>query len=91
MTEPIIETRGLTKRFGRFTAVDHITLSVMPGEIFGFLGANGAGKTTTIKIITGLLAPDSGSIVIDGMDGIREQRCLKEKMGYVPDHLSAQP
>ena len=60
MTEPIIETRGLTKRFGRFTAVDHITLSVMPGEIFGFLGANGAGKTTAMRMLCGLSRPTEG-------------------------------
>lgn len=81
----MLEIRDLRKKYGNFQALDGLNMTIGKGELFGFVGPNGAGKTTTIKIITGLLAPDSGSIVIDGMDGIREQRCLKEKMGYVPD------
>ena len=81
----MLEIRDLRKKYGNFQALDGLNMTIGKGELFGFVGPNGAGKTTTIKIITGLLAPDSGSIVIDGMDGIREQRCLKEKMGYVSD------
>ena len=73
----MLEIRDLRKKYGNFHALDGLNMTIGKGELFGFVGPNGAGKTTTIKIITGLLAPDSGSIVIDGMDGIREQRCLK--------------
>jgi ABC-2 type transport system ATP-binding protein len=55
-----IRTNGLTRTFGKFTAVDHVTFDVRPGEVFGFLGANGAGKTTAIRMLTGLLTPSSG-------------------------------
>ena len=67
MTE-VIHTDNLTKRFGTFTAVDHISFDVHHGEVFGFLGANGAGKTTAIRIITGLLKADEGTVMIGGKD-----------------------
>ena len=81
----MLEIRDLRKKYGNFQALDGLSMTIEKGELFGFVGPNGAGKTTTIKIITGLLQPDSGSIVIDGMDGIRDRRHLKQKMGYVPD------
>ena len=81
----MLEIRDLRKKYGNFQALDGLSMTIKKGELFGFVGPNGAGKTTTIKIITGLLQPDSGSIVIDGMDGIRDRRYLKQKMGYVPD------
>ncbi len=65
---PAIETTALTRRFGDFTAVDEVNLTVAQGQFFGFLGPNGAGKSTTIKMLTGLLAPTSGSIRILGED-----------------------
>ena len=67
---PAVTTTGLTRRFGDFTAVQDVNLTVAPGQFFGFLGPNGAGKSTTIKMLTGLLAPTSGSIQILGLDAI---------------------
>ena len=81
----MLEIMDLRKKYGNFQALDGLSMTIEKGELFGFVGSNGAGKTTTIKIITGLLQPDSGSIVIDGMDGIGDRRHLKQKMGYVPD------
>ncbi len=75
----------LTKRFGKFTAVDNISLHVNKGEIFGFLGPNGAGKTTTIKMIAGLLQPDTGQVTINGRNLAREPRKCKKDTGYIPD------
>ena len=75
----------LTKQFGSHKAVDEITLSVRQGEIYGFLGPNGAGKTTTIKMIAGLLKPDSGSIIINGRDLAVDPGLCKHDTGYVPD------
>jgi len=64
----MIELISLTKKFGQFTAVDNVNLTINPGSIFGFLGPNGAGKTTTIKMMVGLLKPTSGKVVIGGKD-----------------------
>jgi ABC-2 type transport system ATP-binding protein len=82
----VIETSGLTKRFGSRTAVDGLGLSVRPGEIYGFLGANGAGKTTTIRMLLGILQPDAGTISICGRPvqrGDRAGRCLVGSVGEV--------
>ena len=76
---------NLTKKFGRFTAVDTISLKVGRGEIFGFLGPNGAGKTTTIKMIAGLLKPDNGKIHINNHDLAQEPGICKQATGYIPD------
>lgn len=82
----MIELKKITKTFSPpVKAVDNIDLSVRNGEIFGFLGPNGAGKTTTIKMITGILAPDSGSIFIDGVDIIKDPLQAKKHFGFVPD------
>jgi ABC-2 type transport system ATP-binding protein len=83
----MIELRNVCKCYnkGALRAVDDLTLSIPPGEIFGFLGPNGAGKTTTIKMIVGILAPDSGSIVIEGRDNHREPLACKAVTAYVPD------
>jgi len=82
-----VEIGHLVKRFGDFVAVDHVSLRVKPGEIFGFLGPNGAGKSTTIRILCGLLAPTSGSIVFDGMDLAattgRELRTMRRNLQMV--------
>lgn len=75
----------LTKQFGEYKAVDDISLTVQPGEIFGFLGPNGAGKTTTIKMLAGLLKPDRGRILIQGRDLAREPETCKQQTGYIPD------
>ncbi len=81
----VIEANELTKRFGEITAVNRISLDVKKGEIFGFLGPNGAGKTTTIRMLTGLLIPDSGNICIDGIDVRKNPVQAKMKMGIIPE------
>ncbi len=81
----MLEIRKLQKRYGNFQALDGLDLTIPKGEIFGFVGPNGAGKTTTLKITAGLLSPDSGSVMIDGVDALADNRVLKEKIGYVPD------
>jgi ABC-2 type transport system ATP-binding protein len=75
----------LGKRFGSFTAVDDVSLSVAAGEIYGFLGPNGAGKTTTIKMLAGLLRPSAGTVMIDGCDLSRLPQEGKRRTGYIPD------
>ena len=81
----MIEIRNLTKKYGAFTAVDDISLSVSPGEIYGFLGPNGAGKTTTIRILAGLSLPTSGVVSIAGHDVGSDGARTKSIVGYVPD------
>lgn len=79
----IIETKNLTRKFGDFTAVDNISFNVQKGEIFAFLGPNGAGKTTTIKMLTTLLKPTSGSIMINNFDSVRQQHKVRQSFGIV--------
>jgi ABC-2 type transport system ATP-binding protein len=81
----LIQIGDLVKRYGRFTAVDGVSLEVSPGEIHGFLGPNGAGKTTTIRIIAGLLKPTSGRVVIDGYDLATQPERAKASLGFIPD------
>jgi ABC-2 type transport system ATP-binding protein len=81
----MIEIEHLTKKYGDFTAVDDISLSVSPGEIYGFLGPNGAGKTTTIRILAGLSLPTSGVVRIAGTDLSADGTTTKSIIGYVPD------
>lgn len=81
--ENVIEVKGLTKRFGSFTAVDGLSFNVRKGEIFGFLGSNGAGKTTALKILCGLSAPTSGSGRVAGFDLDREYEKIKLHIGYM--------
>jgi ABC-2 type transport system ATP-binding protein len=86
----VIELTNVSKSYNRGSvkAVDNLTLSVKPGEIFGFLGPNGAGKTTTIKMIVGLLKPDEGRIAIDGLDAVTDPLRTKQITTYVPDYPS---
>lgn len=88
MDPAAIAVRDLTRRFGDFTAVDDITLSVAPGQFFGFLGPNGAGKSTTIKMLTGLLAPTSGQMEILGLDFAAHPLEIKRQIGVVPEGLA---
>jgi len=81
----MIEVMNLTKRYGKFAAVDDLTLHVRAGEIFGFLGINGAGKTTTLKMIAGVLRPTSGSVKIGGFDIQSDPTKAKALFGYIPD------
>jgi len=79
----IIETRGLTKRFGELTAVDHLDLTVAEGEIFGLVGPDGAGKTTTLRMLCGLMDPSEGSALVAGHDTARESQAVKDQIGYM--------
>ncbi len=79
---------NLTKKFGNFTAVDNISLTVHKGEVFGFLGANGAGKTTTIRMICALLQPTAGEIVLDGISVLRQPEAVKKRIGYMSQKFS---
>jgi len=88
MSDVAIRAENLTKTFGDFTAVDHISLEVEKGEIFGFLGANGAGKTTAMKMLTGLLKPSSGSAMVSGMDVYTETESIKKNIGYMSQKFS---
>jgi ABC-2 type transport system ATP-binding protein len=81
----VIRLEGVTKRYGRFTAVQPLDLHVERGELFGFLGPNGAGKTTTIRMVTGVLQPTAGTIVIAGVDMLRDPLGAKRHIGYIPD------
>ena len=83
-----VETFDLVRRFGNFTAVDHIDLFVRRGSFFGFLGPNGAGKSTTIKMLTGLLAPTSGKIRVLNLDLEAEPLEVKRRIGVVPEDLN---
>ena len=83
-----ISTTGLTRRFGDFVAVQNVNLNVAPGQFYGFLGPNGAGKSTTIKMLTGLLAPSSGSIQVLGLDFATHSMEVKRQIGVVPEGLA---
>ncbi len=81
----MIRLNQLTKRYGRFTAVDKIDLHVPAGELFGFLGPNGAGKTTTFRMIAGILRPTSGTVEVGGIDINRRPLEAKARLGFIPD------
>ncbi len=83
MSEIAIDVKNLTRNFGKFTAVDHITFSIAYGEIFGFLGANGAGKSTTIRMLCGILSPTSGDAIVAGYHVSTHSEDIKRSIGYV--------
>src|SRR5918994_2688810 len=91
----MLEVRDVTKRYGAVTAVRHISFSVAPGEVLGYLGPNGSGKSTTVKMITGLMPPTRGTILFDGSDIQNNLVDYKANVGYVPEeahiytHLTA--
>jgi ABC-2 type transport system ATP-binding protein len=85
---PAILTQGLTRRFGDFTAVEDVNLSVAAGQFYGFLGPNGAGKSTTIKMLTGLMAPTAGRMHILGLDLARHLAEVKSQIGVVPEGMA---
>jgi ABC-2 type transport system ATP-binding protein len=87
-SEAAVRTEQLVKRFGDFTAVDHVNLSIARGEIFGFLGPNGAGKSTTIRILIGLLAPSAGRAVVGGFDVATQPERVKQTIGYMSQKFS---
>ena len=83
MTAVAVETRGLTRRFGATTAVDHLDLRIATGEVFGLLGPNGSGKTTTIRMLCGLLEPTSGTAEVAGIDITQAPEQIKRRIGYM--------
>ena len=91
MAEPMIEVRGLRKRFGEVQAVAGVDFDVREGELFGFLGPNGAGKTTTINMLTGLARPDAGAMRIAGIDCSANPKAAQHLMGVVPDESNLYP
>lgn len=81
----MLSIKNLEKSYGSFKALNGVNLEIEKGDIFGFIGPNGAGKSTTMKIVAGLLSADSGEVYVDNIDAIKENRKLKEKIGYMPD------
>lgn len=89
MSEPVVVTQELTKKYGELTALDRLSITLDRGQILGFIGPNGAGKTTTIKILVGLARPTSGQARIAGVDCVRESRKIKRLVGYMPDRFGS--
>ncbi|MCB0211252.1 MAG: ABC transporter ATP-binding protein [Anaerolineae bacterium] len=87
MTDVVLKTDNLTKRYGDFVAVDHLSLTVEAGEVFGLLGPNGAGKTTTILMLLGLTEPSAGEVRVLGFDPVRRPLSVKARVGYLPDQI----
>lgn len=87
MSETVIQTQGLTKRYGGFVAVDSLDLAVRRGEVYGLLGPNGSGKTTTILMLLGLTEPTAGSVRVLGLDPARQPLQVKAQVGYLPDQI----
>src|SRR5689334_12745302 len=88
MAEAMIQCNGLTKRFGHFTAVDHVTFSVDKGSIFGFLGPNGSGKSTVIRMLCGILTPTEGTARIAGVDVVHDTDAVKGSIGCMSQKFS---
>lgn len=88
-SSPVVETTQLTKKYGEFTALDSLSITVGAGQILGFIGPNGAGKTTTIRILVGLLKPTSGMAKICGAECLRESGKIKRMVGYMPDRFGS--
>jgi ABC-2 type transport system ATP-binding protein len=86
--EAAISARGLTRRFGNLTAVDHVDLTIPKAQIYGFLGPNGSGKSTTIRMLCGLLLPSEGAVEVLGHDATRESEKLRQKIGYMTQRFS---
>jgi len=91
MNSPIIELKGLTRRFGHLEAVNGLNITVQPGRCYGFFGRNGAGKTTTIKCLLNLLQPTSGTARLFGLDPQRQEVAVKSRLSYVPDTVAFYP
>lgn len=85
---PVIDVKGLTKKFSGRTVVDHFDLTVLKGAIYGFLGPNGSGKTTTIRMVCGLLKPDDGAGTVLGFDVLKDSDKIKERVGYMTQRFS---
>ena len=83
MTDPVVRVDNLTRRFGNFVAVDHVSFEINPGEIVGYLGSNGSGKTTTIRMLLGLLSPSEGSANVLGFDSYKQTEEVRMRAGYM--------
>src|SRR3989338_647070 len=90
MTTPI-DVSHLTKRYDAVTALSDVSFTVRAGEIIGFLGPNGAGKTTALRILTGMLAPTEGTVLIDARDAPRHGVEIRRRIGYLPEHVALYP
>lgn len=88
MTTYAVEAKGLIKRFGDFTAVDGLDMKIPKGSFYAFLGPNGAGKSTTISLMTGIYAPDGGTLSLLGLDAVKDPLAIKSRIGVVPEELS---
>lgn len=86
-----VETQGLAKSYGKLVALDHVSLSVPEGSLFGLIGPDGAGKTTLYRILTTLLSPDEGNAIVAGLDVARDYRRLRAEIGYMPERFSLYP
>lgn len=86
-----VETQGLTKSYGKLVALDHVSLSVPEGSLFGLIGPDGAGKTTLYQILTTLLSPDEGNAIVAGLDVAKDYRRLRAEIGYMPERFSLYP
>jgi ABC-2 type transport system ATP-binding protein len=84
---PILSVDGLTKHFPRVTAIDAMSFSVAPGEVFGLVGPDGAGKTTTLRVLAGVLSPDAGKVMVDGIDVGADPEAVKERVSYMPQRF----
>lgn len=87
----VIEARGLSKRYGKIKALHNIDLNINKGEILGLLGPNGAGKSTLVALLAGLIKPDTGEILINGIDITKQGQNIKKILGYVPQELALYP
>lgn len=87
----VIDIQGITKRYGRLTALDNVTFSVPEGMMFGLIGPDGAGKTTLYRILTTLLSPDSGTATVAGLDTVKDYRKIRAEIGYMPERFSLYP
>jgi ABC-2 type transport system ATP-binding protein len=90
-TQPVIEVKGLVRRYGTLEAVHGLNLTVPPGRCYGFFGRNGAGKTTTIKCLLNLLRPTAGQVRVFGLDPQRDEVAVKSRLAYVPDQVAFYP
>jgi ABC-2 type transport system ATP-binding protein len=91
MLPPLVEIKGLVKRYGERVAVNRVNFFIEEGEVFGLLGPNGAGKTTTLSILSTSLIPDEGSVTVSGLDLVREAKQIKRLIGFVPQELALYP
>ncbi|MHA2303636.1 MAG: ABC transporter ATP-binding protein [Candidatus Thorarchaeota archaeon] len=91
LSDPAVDIKGMSKRFGKTLAVDKLDLKVSPGEIVGLVGPNGAGKTTTLRVLTGIIKPSGGEVSVGGFDIQKEPIQAKDLIGYIPEKPTCYP